>query len=117
MKQLVHKVHKFNSLNRNPPHHFQTQHGHSPANNEQDKDSFQAVPSKHKRKPLVYGTRNSTSAAKPMARERSEALFSIFIGGISNEYSEADLKDYIQKELKVDQVTISVNKINPRNRS
>ena len=52
-----------------------------------------------------------------MAGEKSELVFSLFIGGVNNEFSEVDLDAYIKNELKVNPVSIAVNKINQRNRS
>ena len=52
-----------------------------------------------------------------MAGESNEQVFSLFIGGVSNEYSPEDLNEYIKNELNINQVAVSINRVNPRNRS
>ena len=63
-------------------------------------DGYEPV-GRHKRpKKPVYGTRKS-EGARSMAGERTDQVFSLFIGGVNNQYSENDLKTYIENELNV----------------
>ena len=81
-----------------------------------ENDGYQPV-TRHKRpKKPVYGTRKS-EGARSMAGEKTDQVFSLFIGGVNNQYSENDLKTYIENELNVSPVIIAVNKINEKNRS
>ena len=83
-----------------------------------DKDGYQAVQNKKRsRKPPVFGTRNNSVTEKRMAGEKSDLNFSFFIGGISNQFNENDLNAYIRQELKVVPLDITINKVNPKNRS
>ena len=52
-----------------------------------------------------------------MAGEKTDQVFSLFIGGVSNEFSADDLNEYITNELHIKPVSISINRINPNNRS
>ena len=52
-----------------------------------------------------------------MAGEKSDQVFSLFIGGVSNDYSEAELGSYMKDELQITPISILVNKINAKNRS
>ena len=103
---------KKNALQPHP-----TARGNQPLS-KSDEDGFQTIPTKKReRKPPVYGTKNIADSRKRMAGEKSDLVFSLFIGGVSNEFSEADLKMYIEKDLKINPVSISINKVNQKNRS
>ena len=52
-----------------------------------------------------------------MVGEKSDQLFSLFIGGVSDEYSAEDLNDYIKNELNINPVSITVNRVNLKNGS
>ena len=85
-------------------------------------DGFQHADHRHRnnnRKPPVYGTRNTptTHNNKRMAGEKTERQFSLFIGGVNNDFSETDLESYIKTVLKINVLSIQVNKINQNNRS
>ena len=83
-----------------------------------DNDGFQQVAKvKRPRKPPIYGTRSNPATEKRMAGEKSDLPFSLFIGGVSNHFDENDLNVYIREELKVVPLGITINKINPKNRS
>ena len=81
-----------------------------------DNSGFQLVPSRRSRKPPVYGTKKS-NGSRSMAGEKNVQVFSLFIGGVSNEYSPEDLKEYIKNELNINPVAVSINRVNPKNRS
>ena len=80
-----------------------------------DEEEYQLVQRK-KRKP-VYGTKALTASSKRMAGERTERDFSVFIGGVSNAFLEADMRKYIENELSIKVTGVEINKINERNRS
>ena len=79
-----------------------------------DQEGFERV--RYPRKPPVFGTKNKTNN-KSMAGEKSDQVFSLFIGGVSNDYSEAELGSYMKDELQITPISILVNKINAKNRS
>ena len=52
-----------------------------------------------------------------MAGEKTDQVFTLFIGGVSNEFSTEDLNEYIKNELNINPVSITINRVNPKNRS
>ena len=95
----------------NPPTNQHFSHGQ-----QVDEEGFERVRRKYPRKPPVFGTKNKANN-KSMAGEKSDQVFSLFIGGVSNDYSEADLGLYMKDELQIIPISILVNKINAKNRS
>ena len=86
-------------------------------NNRDDEDEEGYKTVRYKRRKPVYGTKTVDASNKRMAGERTEREFSVFIGGVSNAFLEADMLKYIEEELKIKVIKVVTNKINERNRS
>lgn len=67
------------------------------------------------RRPPVFGTKKTTQTQ--IAGPSIEKEFSIFIGGINNEIDENQLWNYIVKEHNINPIKITLNRVNPYNRS